>query len=157
MNKISIKKGGVEITIEGDVRFIEKYLTPLKRELLTNHEDTGTTTAETKQHLPSNSPKTDLLGFYNEKVPSTHYEKIAVFAYYLAERGRKVFAQEDIKGCYLELRKITKMPGNLIVTLTDTIRNTGFIKRGSKSKTFELTPAGMNYVNFQLPPGAKRP
>ena len=154
MNKIFIKKGGVEISVEGDAKFVEKYLLVLKKEIID--------VAPIQKEIPSgkvgtiDTPSSNLLDFYNEKKPSTHYDKIAVFGYYLTESlGKKVFTKGDINQCYLELRKTTKLPGNLEVTLSDTIRNTGYIKRAKKN-SFELTPAGINYVLHQLPAGTDR-
>lgn len=152
-NKISIKRGDVEISIEGDVKFVEKHLSVLKKEFFARHPKPVTEeTLEDNVEVPVTPDGGSLLNFYNEKKPQTHYDKIVTFAYYLMENaGKKAFSADDIGESYLELRKITKMPGSLKATLQDTFRNTGYIKRAKKGH-FELTPVGINYVNHQLPP-----
>ena len=157
MNKIQIKKGDVEILLEGDTKFIEKHLTILKKEMLSGlatdlKKTTISSTDVTKQKDKSSG--NNLLSLFEAKKPSTHYDKIALFGYYLSENGKETFYSQDLQDCYKELRKITKMPGNLESTINDTIKYTGYIKRGGK-KSLELTPTGTNYVLHQLPATTK--
>ncbi|MDD4902866.1 MAG: hypothetical protein PHE24_07115 [Patescibacteria group bacterium] len=157
MNKIQIKKGDLEILIEGDARFIEKHLAVLKKEFLNDSVIAPKKLAPEKDLTGKVSPTGggDLLALYQEKKPSTHYDKIALFGYYLNENlDKKTFTVEDLKNCYLELRKITKIPANLEVTIADTIKYTHYIKRSGR-QNIELTSVGMNYVLHQLPTATK--
>lgn len=156
MNKIQIKKGEVEILIEGDTKFIEKYLAAFKRDFLGTGPETKdfVTKNGIGQRAQLQKKDVNLLSLYEEKKPSTHYDKIALFGYYLGETGKDLFTSKDLNDCYLELRKITKIPGNLDVTIADTIKYTGYIKRSGKNNLI-LTSTGMNYVLHQLPPSTK--
>ena len=156
MNKIQIKKGDFEISLEGDAKFIEKHLQAFANGLFVGRvgkPDSGEKKVGGKE-TSNEDGQVNLVSLYQEKKPSTHYDKIALFGYYLKEMGKEVFTSEDLNACYLELRKVTKMPGNLEVTIADTIKYTGYIKRSGK-KSLALTPSGMNYVIHQLPTTTK--
>jgi hypothetical protein len=152
MNKIQVRQGDREVLIEGETKFVEKHLFLLKQIL--GPSDIVPKIAE-KRHDAArveakNVESRDLSSLYEEKKPSTHYDKIALFGYYLSEQGKRTFNAEDLRSCYLELRKVTKQPGKLEVTIADTIRNTRYIERDGKNG-LKLTANGMNYVLHQLP------
>jgi hypothetical protein len=152
MNKIQVRQGDREVLIEGETKFVEKHLFLLKQVLGPN--DIAPKIAEKRHDAarlePKNTESKDLLSLYEEKKPSTHYDKIALFGYYLNEQGKSTFSTEDLHTCYLELRKVTKQPGKLEVTIADTIRNTRYIERAGKNG-LKLTSNGMNYVLHHLP------
>jgi hypothetical protein len=158
MNKIFIKKDDIEISLEGDSKFIEKHLSKLNASLGLFDEQAKTAMKVAGKNLTTESKTKGggtLRDIYEAKKPSTHYDKIAVFGYHLSEQGKSSFTKDEIKDCYLEMRLVTKMPGNLIITLQDTIKNTGYIKRVGKGN-FELTSGGMNHVLHDLPSDAKK-
>jgi hypothetical protein len=153
-NKISVTKNGVEILIEGDAKFVEKNFDLLKKEFFGSVGQIQTTGDEKgKKNITNetlNSQK-DLFAFYNEKKPSTHYDKIAVFGYYLTElSGKETFTAKGIDECYRELRSVTKLPGNINVTIQDTIKKAGYVKTVSTG-IYKLTSPGINHVSFDLP------
>lgn len=158
MNKIQIKKGDLEILIEGDTKFVEKHLVAFQKDFF-GGASVGTRKSAFKKEVAGQKAQLDedgegLLSLYQEKKPSTHYDKIALFGYYLKETGKETFTSSDLKSCYQELRKVTKVPGNLEVTIADTIKYTGYVKRSGK-KSLVLTSTGMNYVIHQLPATTK--
>ncbi len=161
MSKISIKIGELEFSAEGTEKFVEKSIVSLKKELLAGKE-IGPAPAKTQKISNINikernvkSGEITLLDFFKEKKPSTHYDKIAVFGYYLKQyAGKKIFKEEDVENYYQELIGLTKLPGNLKVTLQDTIRHTGYIKRTARG-AYELSSTGINHVTHELPRGTE--
>ena len=108
MSKLSIKTGNFEFSAEGTDKFVEKHFSAFKKEFLGN--------ARTPKRIPD-SPEggqkiedvgagLSLLNLYREKNPSTHYDKIAVFGYYLSKnQNKETFTDKDIEECYKEFRK----------------------------------------------------
>ncbi len=158
MEKISVRNGEIEISIEGSARFVEKNLDKLSR-MLGLFEKMGSlpeksTKKESRTEMPSTNEAGKLKKLYNERKPSTHYDKIALFAHHLNECGKETFTTDDIAECYKIMREETRVPGNLNITLQDTIRHTGYIKRIGKGK-FQITSAGTNHVLHELPTGVQ--
>ncbi|MER3407469.1 MAG: hypothetical protein C4292_01280 [Nitrososphaera sp.] len=99
--------------------------------------------------LKPNESKPGLREFYAEKKPANHYEKTAVFVYYITKFNR---AQEvkygEVLSCYEEVDE--KKP-----SVTDIVKNSirykGWLEQGSDKFTCRLTISGENYVKFDLP------
>jgi hypothetical protein len=99
--------------------------------------------------LKENGNKLGLRQFYAEKKPSNHYEKTAVFAYYLVHHNRQAEVRYgELLSCYEEVDE--KKP-----SITDIIKNTirykGWLESGSDKYTTRLTISGENFVKFDLP------
>jgi hypothetical protein len=99
--------------------------------------------------LKASDDKPGLREFYAEKKPSNHYEKAAVFVYYLTKFNK----QQEIKfgeilSCYEEVNE--KKP-----SITDIIKNSirykGWLEQGSERLSTRLTISGENFVKFDLP------
>jgi hypothetical protein len=99
--------------------------------------------------LKGNGDKLGLRQFYSQKKPSNHYEKTAVFAYYLVHHNRQSEVRYgELLSCYEEVDE--KKP-----SITDIIKNTirykGWLEPGSDKYTARLTISGENFVKFDLP------
>jgi hypothetical protein len=110
----------------------------------------------TKQSLPpipvdlkANENKIGLREFYAEKKPINHYEKTAVFVYYIT----KVNKQAEIK--YGEILSCYEEVGEKKPSITDIIKNSirykGWMEWGYDKFTTRLTISGENFVKFDLP------
>jgi hypothetical protein len=110
----------------------------------------------TKQSLPpipvdlkANENKIGLREFYAEKKPLNHYEKTAVFVYYIT----KVNKQAEIK--YGEILSCYEEVGEKKPSITDIIKNSirykGWLEWGYDKFTTRLTISGENFVKFDLP------
>lgn len=104
--------------------------------------------------LKANESKVGLREFYSEKKPANHYEKTAVFVYYLTKFNK----QQEIKfgeilSCYEEVSE--KKP-----SITDIIKNSirykGWLEQGSDKFSVRLTISGENFVKFDLPKDSKQ-
>lgn len=160
MSKLFIKTEDFEFSVEGTDKFVEKHFVAFKKEFLGGErilrsKKTKADSLSEEKKTRKDSTDSSLLNFYREKNPSTHYDKIVVFGYYLSEnQNKETFTEESIEECYKELIRLTKLPGNLQVTLQDTIRNTGYIKKAGKG-SYKLSPTGINHVTHELPAGTK--
>ena len=122
-----------------------------------------TLTAAVKQHVPRASPtlppipvhlksdesKPGLREFYAEKRPQNHYEKTAVFAYYITKFNKRQEVKfGEILSCYEEVNE--KKP-----SVTDIVKNSvrykGWLEQGSDKLSTRLTISGENYVKFDMP------
>jgi hypothetical protein len=99
--------------------------------------------------LKASESKPGLRDFYAEKKPANHYEKTAVFAYYLSKfnkAGEVKFG--EILSCYEEVDE--KKP-----SVTDIVKNSvrykGWLEQGSDKFACRLTISGENFVKFDLP------
>ncbi len=99
--------------------------------------------------LKANESKIGLREFYAEKKPSNHYEKAAVFVYYLTKFNK----QQEVKfgevlSCYEEVNE--KKP-SIIDVAKNSIRYKGWLEQGSEKYSVRLTISGENFVKFDLP------
>ena len=99
--------------------------------------------------LKANDSKVGLREFYVEKKPANHYEKAAVFVYYLTKFNK----QQEVKfgellSCYEEVND--KKP-SIIDIVKNSVRYKGWLEQGSEKFATRLTISGENYVKFDLP------
>jgi hypothetical protein len=99
--------------------------------------------------LKANESKVGLREFYAEKKPANHYEKAAVFAYYLVKFNK----QQEVKfgellSCYEEVNE--KKP-SIIDIVKNSVRYKGWLEQGSEKYVTRLTISGENFVKFDLP------
>jgi len=99
--------------------------------------------------LKGNHNKIGLREFYNQKRPSNHYEKTAVFVYYLTKFNKQSEVKfGEILSCYDEVDE--KKP-SIIDIVKNSIRYKGWLDQGSGKFTTVLTISGENFVGFDLP------
>ena len=103
--------------------------------------------------LKAGEGKPGLRDFYEEKRPANHYEKTAVFAYYLTKFNRASEVKfGEILSCYEEVDE--KKP-----SVTDIVKNSvrykGWLEQGSDKFACKLTISGENFVKFDLPAKAE--
>lgn len=102
--------------------------------------------------LKANESKPGLREFYAEKKPANHYEKTAVFVYYITKFNK---AQEvkygEVLSCYEEVDE--KKP-SVVDIVKNSIRYKGWLEQGSDKFACRLTISGENYVKFDLPAAA---
>lgn len=99
--------------------------------------------------LKAGEGKPGLRDFYAEKKPANHYEKTAVFAYYLTKFNKASEVKfGEILSCYEEVDE--KKP-----SVTDIVKNSvrykGWLEQGSDKFACRLTISGENFVKFDLP------
>lgn len=104
--------------------------------------------------LKAGNGKVGLREFYAEKKPSSHYEKAAVFAYYLTKFNRQSEVRYgEMLSCYEEVNE--KKP-----SVTDIVKNSirykGWLEPGSEKFAARLTISGENFVKFDLPAQAAK-
>lgn len=99
--------------------------------------------------LKANENKVGLREFYSEKKPTNHYEKAAVFAYYLSKFDRHQEVKfGEILSCYEEVNE--KKP-SIVDIVKNSIRYKGWLEQGSEKYAARLTISGENFVKFDLP------
>jgi len=99
--------------------------------------------------LKANDNKIGLREFFAQKKPSNHYEKTAVFAYYLSQFNKKTeIRYGEILCCYEEVDE--KKP-SIIDIIKNSIRYKGWLEPGYDKFTTRLTISGENFVKFDLP------
>ena len=103
--------------------------------------------------LKAGEGKPGLRDFYAEKKPANHYEKTAVFAYYLTKFNKASEVEfGEILSCYEEVDE--KKP-----SVTDIVKNSvrykGWLEQGSDKFACRLTISGENFVKFDLPSKAE--
>ncbi len=99
--------------------------------------------------LKANENKIGLREFYSEKKPANHYEKTAVFVYYLTKfNNQQEVKFGEILSCYDEVNE--KKP-SIADIVKNSIRYKGWLDQGSDNYTAVLTISGENFVKFDLP------
>lgn len=99
--------------------------------------------------LKANESKIGLREFYAEKKPANHYEKAAVFVYYLTKFNKQQEVKfGEILSCYEEVNE--KKP-SIIDIVKNSIRYKGWLEQGSEKYAVRLTISGENFVKFDLP------
>lgn len=99
--------------------------------------------------LKGNHNKIGLREFYNQKRPANHYEKTAVFVYYLTKFNKQSEVKfGEILSCYDEVDE--KKP-SIIDIVKNSIRYKGWLGQGSHKFATVLTISGENFVGFDLP------
>jgi hypothetical protein len=99
--------------------------------------------------LKVNDKKIGLREFYAQKNPSNHYEKTAVFAYYLTHFNKKTeIRYGELLSCYEEVDE--KKP-SIIDIVKNSIRYKGWLEPGYDKFATRLTISGENFVKFDLP------
>lgn len=150
---------GVEYTLASNEasalpqRNIEKSFDLSRPELSKAHNNNKHTTKQSLPPVPvdlkAKENKIGLREFYAEKKPINHYEKTAVFVYYIT----KVNKQAEIK--YGEILSCYEEVGEKKPSITDIIKNSirykGWLEWGSDKFTTRLTISGENFVKFDLP------
>lgn len=105
--------------------------------------------------LKAGDGKVGLRDFYSEKKPSNHYEKVAVFVYYLVKMNKQQEAKfGEILSCYEEVNE--KKPSILDI-VKNSLRYKGWLEQGSEKYSTRLTISGENFVKFDLPSVRKAP
>ena len=104
--------------------------------------------------LKGSHNKIGLREFYNQKRPSNHYEKTAVFVYYLTKFNKQSEVKfGEILSCYDEVGE--KKP-SIIDIVKNSIRYKGWLDQGSGKLKTVLTISGENFVGFDLPQNTHR-
>ena len=99
--------------------------------------------------LKANENKIGLREFYAQKKPTNHYEKTAVFVYYLTKfNNQQEIKFGEILSCYDEVNE--KKP-SIADIVKNSIRYKGWLDQGSERYTALLTISGENLVKFDLP------
>jgi hypothetical protein len=99
--------------------------------------------------LKANEDKIGLREFYAQKKPSNHYEKAAVFAYYLSHFNKIIeIRYGELLSCYEEVNE--KKP-SVIDIVKNSIRYKGWLEPGYDKFATRLTISGENFVKFDLP------
>jgi hypothetical protein len=99
--------------------------------------------------LKSSESKPGLREFYAEKKPTNHYEKTAVFAYYLTKFNKHSEIKfGEILTCYEEISE--KKP-SVVDIVKNSVRYKGWLENGSEKFSCRLTISGENFVKFDLP------
>jgi hypothetical protein len=99
--------------------------------------------------LKANENKIGLREFYAQKKPANHYEKTAVFVYYLTKfNNQREVKFGEILSCYDEVNE--KKP-SIADIVKNSIRYKGWLDQGSEKYTAFLTISGENFVKFDLP------
>ncbi len=99
--------------------------------------------------LKANGSKIGLREFYADKKPANHYEKTAVFVYYLTKfNNQQQVRFGEILSCYDEVNE--KKP-SIADIVKNSIRYKGWLDQGSEKYTALLTISGDNFVKFDLP------
>lgn len=99
--------------------------------------------------LKAGESKVGLREFYAEKKPANHYEKAAIFVYYLTKFNK----QQEVKfgellSCYEEVNE--KKP-SIADIVKNSIRYKGWLEQGTEKYATRLTISGENFVKFDLP------
>ena len=99
--------------------------------------------------LKASESKLGLREFYAEKKPANHYEKAAVFVYYLMKFNKQQEVKfGEILSCYEEVNE--KKP-SIVDIVKNSIRYKGWLEQGSEKYATRLTISGENFVKFDLP------
>jgi hypothetical protein len=99
--------------------------------------------------LKANDEKIGLREFYKEKRPSNHYEKVAVFVYYLMKFNHL----EEVKfgEILTSYEEVNDKKPSIIDIVKNSVRYKGWLESGKEKFTARMTISGENLVKFDLP------
>jgi len=99
--------------------------------------------------LKASDNKIGLREFYKEKQPSNHYEKVAVFVYYLLKFNHL----EEVKfgEILTSLEEVNDKKPSIVDIVKNSIRYKGWLESGKEKFTARMTISGENFVKFDLP------
>lgn len=113
---------------------------------------TSPTIAPIPVDLKAGEGKVGLREFYAEKKPVNHYEKTAVFVYYLVKFNKQPEVKlGEVLSCYEEVNKKKPSVQDIV---KNSIRYKGWLEQGSDKLSVRLTISGENYVKFDMPKAA---
>ena len=153
--RIKIRKGDIEIEVEGDKKYVDEKLRELEERFikgLTVAVAEAEVKPKRRRGRPPKSPKpivdiSELKEFLRKVKPRTRIEKIATIAYFLQEKGHKTFRNA-------EMSVLMEHTGTKIVNLSEVL------KRAIRAKTplltrvdigeWTLTEEGRNFVSSRL-------
>ncbi len=99
--------------------------------------------------LKASESKPGLREFYAEKSPQNHYEKAAIFVYYLTKFNKEHEVKfGEILSCYEEVNE--KKP-SIVDIVKNSVRYKGWLEYGADKLSARLTISGENYVKFDMP------
>ncbi|HJS83379.1 MAG TPA: hypothetical protein VJ742_11155, partial [Nitrososphaera sp.] len=100
-------------------------------------------------NLKGGDDRVGLREFYAEKKPANHYEKVAIFVYYLTKMNKQQEVKfGEILSCYEEVNE--KKPSILDI-VKNSLRYKGWLEQGSEKYSTRLSISGENFVKFDLP------
>jgi len=144
--RIRIKKGDIEVEVEGDKEFVEKHLENLKKELQKfpliehSHEESKIIESQKKPYIKE---------FIKEKKPSGALKIAVTLAYYLTKyEGKKTFTQEDIKKAWIASGQ--KIPKKIWQAVIDGKNRYQWFEEVSRGE-YKLSPHGVYFVENELP------
>jgi len=99
--------------------------------------------------LKASDNKIGLREFYKEKQPSNHYEKVAVFVYYLLKFNHL----EEVKfgEILTSYEEVNDKKPSIVDIVKNSIRYKGWLESGKEKFTARMTISGENFVKFDLP------
>ena len=99
--------------------------------------------------LKASNNKIGLREFYKEKQPSNHYEKVAVFVYYLMKFNHL----EEVKfgEILTSYEEVNDKKPSIVDIVKNSIRYKGWLESGKEKFTARMTISGENFVKFDLP------
>lgn len=99
--------------------------------------------------LKANDNKIGLREFYKEKHPSNHYEKVAVFVYYLMKFNHL----EEVKfgEILTSYEEVNDKKPSIVDIVKNSVRYKGWLESGKDKFTARMTISGENFVKFDLP------
>jgi len=151
--KIKIRRGDLEIEVQGDKQFVLEQFGELKEELFRFREVVPTapvTAAPKVEGKPLEG--LSLVEFLNAKGPKSHPDRVTVMAYYLHHyQGVEIFNADDINECYSQAR--ISRSANLNATINKNIAK-GYImeakEKKDNKKAWMITQTGERYVESNL-------
>jgi len=148
--RIRIKKGNVEVEVEGDKDFVEKHIGELKNELSRFREmpveDGEKLIEKTNEGLGDMS----LAEFYKLKSPKDHNETVMIFVYWMTEKENKEeITPRDIDKCYSKIG--VPKPANI----PDIMKKLASGKKAYIVKTrrgfYKISMLGRDLIERELP------
>ena len=156
---LQLKEKSAQVALPAELAEHKETSVPMEQSLPQTHKSNsggakhGGRSAITIHPIPidlkANETKIGLREFYVEKKPANHYEKTAVFVYYLTKfNNQQEVRFGEILSCYDEVNE--KKP-SIADIVKNSIRYKGWLDQGSEKYTALLTISGENFVKFDLP------
>jgi hypothetical protein len=152
--KIRIKRGEVEIEVEGDKEFVEKHIEEFKKEMSKIAEELPPKEKIITPEIPKEEvelEKLSLAEFYKLKQPKDNNETVVVFAYWLTKKEHKEeFKTKEISACF-DAARIPKPKNITQHVLKVASGKTAYLTTGSTKGYYKLTLTGEEFIKKELP------
>ena len=144
--KATIVIGNKTVMFEGPPEFVDRQVEKYTMEMTSVLQGKQVDDASSVRTATETASERQLV---STKRPGNHSETVAALAFWLAQNGKEIFSEDDIKRAYI--RADLRPPKVISQAIRDAKNNFDFVEPGPERGTWRLTNHGERTVRHDLP------